>query len=218
MASNNRNYSILVGIKLDTSDVQKQLDEIKGSEIKFKVTVDGKKELDETVKAQREAEKAAKKAAKEQEKAAKEAAKAEKKALKEREKAQNDSLFSKFIKSGQLSLVVASWNSGLGELIANSQGIVIPSIWPTTTEYGFLEALSFGKPVIAFNISAHKEFLSDKINGYLSPIGDWERFGHNMDEINVLSDAHYSQLCNNVKLLYEGLTNYGGWIEYFKNC
>lgn len=136
---------------------------------------------------------------------------------KEREKAQNDSLFSKFIKSGQLSLVVASWNSGLGELIANSQGIVIPSIWPTTTEYGFLEALSFGKPVIAFNISAHKEFLSDKINGYLSPIGDWERFGHNMDEINVLSDAHYSQLCNNVKLLYKGLTNYGGWIEYFKN-
>ena len=48
MASNNRNYSILVGIKLDTGDVQKQLDEIKGSEIKFKVTVDGKKELDET--------------------------------------------------------------------------------------------------------------------------------------------------------------------------
>ena len=101
MASNNRNYSILVGIKLDTGDVQKQLDEIKGSEIKFKVTVDGKKELDETVKAQREAEKAAKKAAKEQEKAAKkaakeqekaakEAAKAEKKALKEREKAQKD--------------------------------------------------------------------------------------------------------------------------------
>ena len=55
MASNNRNYSILVGIKLDTGDVQKQLDEIKGSEIKFKVTVSGKKELDETVKAQREA-------------------------------------------------------------------------------------------------------------------------------------------------------------------
>lgn len=79
MASNNRNYSILVGIKLDTGDVQKQLDEIKGSEIKFKVTVSGKKELDETVKAQREAEKAAK-----------EAAKAEKKALKEREKAQKD--------------------------------------------------------------------------------------------------------------------------------
>lgn len=79
MASNNRNYSILVGIKLDTGDVQKQLDEIKGSEIKFKVTVSGKKELDETVKAQREAEKAAK-----------ETAKAEKKALKEREKAQKD--------------------------------------------------------------------------------------------------------------------------------
>ena len=34
---NKRNYSILVGIELDTSDVQKQLDEIKGREIKVKV-------------------------------------------------------------------------------------------------------------------------------------------------------------------------------------
>ena len=36
-----RNYSILVGIKLDTSDVQKQLDAIKGREIKVKVDVEG---------------------------------------------------------------------------------------------------------------------------------------------------------------------------------
>ena len=43
-----RNYSILVGIKLDTSDVQKQLDAIKGIEIKVKVSVEGNEELKET--------------------------------------------------------------------------------------------------------------------------------------------------------------------------
>ena len=43
-----RNYSILVGIKLDTSDVQKQLDAIKGREIKVKVSVEGNEELKET--------------------------------------------------------------------------------------------------------------------------------------------------------------------------
>ena len=43
-----RNYSILVGIKLDTSDVQKQLDAIKGREIKVKVDVEGNEKLKET--------------------------------------------------------------------------------------------------------------------------------------------------------------------------
>ena len=43
-----RNYSILVGIKLDTSDVQKQLDAIKGREIKVKVDIEGNEKLKET--------------------------------------------------------------------------------------------------------------------------------------------------------------------------
>ena len=43
-----RNYSILVGIKLDTSDVQKQLDAIKSREIKVKVDVEGNEKLKET--------------------------------------------------------------------------------------------------------------------------------------------------------------------------
>ena len=48
MASKGRNYSILVGIKLDTSDVQKQLDKIKLNDININVKVNGKDELKET--------------------------------------------------------------------------------------------------------------------------------------------------------------------------
>lgn len=48
MASKGRNYSILVGIKLDTSDVQKQLDKIKLNDIGINIKVNGKDELKET--------------------------------------------------------------------------------------------------------------------------------------------------------------------------
>lgn len=45
MAKSTRNYSILVGIKLDTSDVQKQLNEITDKTLKVKLNVDGTSEI-----------------------------------------------------------------------------------------------------------------------------------------------------------------------------
>ena len=45
---NKRNYSILVGIELDTSDVQKQLDGIKSRDIKVKIDVEGNEKIKET--------------------------------------------------------------------------------------------------------------------------------------------------------------------------
>lgn len=38
-----------------------------------------------------------------------------------------------------------TWEDGLQELVAGSRGVIIPSISPTTTEYGFLEALGYKK-------------------------------------------------------------------------
>lgn len=63
MASKGRNYSILVGIKLDTSDVQKQLDKIKLNDISINVKVNGKDELKETNEILKETNKENKKAA-----------------------------------------------------------------------------------------------------------------------------------------------------------
>ena len=59
-----RNYSILVGIKLDTSDVQKQLDKIKLNDININVKVNGKDELKETNEILKETNKENKKASK----------------------------------------------------------------------------------------------------------------------------------------------------------
>lgn len=63
MASKGRNYSILVGIKLDTSDVQKQLDKIKLNDINVNIKVNGKDELKETNEILKETNKENKKAA-----------------------------------------------------------------------------------------------------------------------------------------------------------
>ena len=64
MARKGRNYSILVGIKLDTSDVQKQLDKIKLNDININVKVNGKDELKETNEILKETNKENKKASK----------------------------------------------------------------------------------------------------------------------------------------------------------
>ena len=59
-----RNYSILVGIKLDTSDVQKQLDKITLNDININVKVNGKDELKETNEILKETNEENKKASK----------------------------------------------------------------------------------------------------------------------------------------------------------
>jgi glycosyltransferase involved in cell wall biosynthesis len=77
-----------------------------------------------------------------------------------------------------------SWNNGLEKAISGAKAILIPSLWPTTTEYTLYEAMSFEKPIIAFNVGAHKELLEHKYNAMLSEVGDQEKFVENIKEIN----------------------------------
>lgn len=74
-----------------------------------------------------------------------------------------------------------NWKSGLGELVANSRGVLIPSIWPTTTEYVLLESLGLGKPVITFNVGVHKDVLTDCFNAMVSPVGDVRNYSSQID-------------------------------------
>lgn len=127
-----------------------------------------------------------------------------------------DTKLKPFIECGQLKLVASSWNTGLGELIANSQGVIIPSIWPTTTEFGWLEALALGKPTITFDISAHKEFMENRFNGLTSPIGDFKAMAANMDYLCSLDNIEYEKLTIKVKALYATLTDWSGWKEFIK--
>lgn len=119
-----------------------------------------------------------------------------------------------FIVSGQLKIVASSWETGLGSLLSNSQGVIIPSIWPSTTEFGWLEALALGKPTITFDVGIHHEVIENRINGMISPVGDYSSMGENIDYIDSLSTIEYETIINNVKKLYNNLSNRDSWIRF----
>lgn len=78
-----------------------------------------------------------------------------------------------FEESGQVrALIDVSWSTGVARLVAESCGVLIPSIWPTTTEYVLLESVGLGKPVVAFNVGIHAEEIIPGENGLLAELDD----------------------------------------------
>ena len=68
------------------------------------------------------------------------------------------------------------WDSGLRDAIAGSRAVVVPSQWMTSTEYTLCEAMCMRKPVVAFDIGAHKELLIHGQNAMVVPAWDLEGF------------------------------------------
>lgn len=112
-----------------------------------------------------------------------------------------------FLETDQLQVVASSWNTDLGEMIAKSCGVIIPSIWPTTTEYGWLEAMSLSKPVCCFDISAHHEFIKNGVNGFVSPLDNYAAFANNMESLLSLNDNDYMVISNQSRALFDRLTD-----------
>lgn len=78
-----------------------------------------------------------------------------------------------------------SWRNGLSELIGRARGVIIPSIWPTTTEYVLLEALGLGKPIVAFNVGVHSEVLRNGVNAMVAPVPDTAKFAQAISTLNT---------------------------------
>lgn len=127
--------------------------------------------------------------------------------------AKNNPGFQPYIDSGQLEIVSSSWNSGLMELVANAKGVIIPSIWPTTTEFGLLESLSLGKCVFCFNIGIHGEIIQNGVNGYAFAVNESEDFGKKLTSFN---ETEYSAMRQNIVDLYQSLTDWDGWLKTLK--
>ena len=125
-------------------------------------------------------------------------------------------LFNKYIEAGRLIVEYdKQWNTGLYDLIAKSRGVIIPSIWHTTTEYGLLEALGLKKPVFTFNISAHREFIINGVNGFKVPIGDCEALAKQLNRLYEDNDL-YEKVSNGAYILYKQLTDHQSWNNFFK--
>lgn len=108
---------------------------------------------------------------------------------------------------GKITLVAASWKTGLSEIIAKSGGVIIPSIWPTTTEYGLLEAMAFSKPIVAFKLGIHKEIMQEGIHGYFANLGDFNSFAQKMDLLSTSPLDSFDCMVNNIRILYRNLTD-----------
>lgn len=124
--------------------------------------------------------------------------------------------FESYIKTGML--IVESdkqWSTGLYELIAKSRGVIIPSLWHTTTEYGLLEALGLKKPVFTFDISCHHEFIINGVNGFKAPLGDGKSIADAINRVNK-DDMLYHKVSEGAYQLYSELSNDAKWKEFFK--
>lgn len=124
--------------------------------------------------------------------------------------------FQKFIDSGMLVIEHdLKWQMGLAELVAGARGVIIPSIWPTTTEFGLLEALGYGKPVFTFDVGVHSEEIINEVNGFKANIGDCKTIAQQLYKLNA-DDQLYKSISNNAKQLFDKMTNKQQWIEILK--
>lgn len=130
------------------------------------------------------------------------------------EKYRTNNNVSKYLKSGKLELIVNSWSNGLGDIIAGARGVIIPSIWPTTTEFGLLEALGLHKPVFAFNIGIHKEILSKYYPQNLFKIDDFKGFS---ERLSAYSEVEYEIDSIKSYIMYQQFTDINRWNEDYKN-
>ncbi|MHB9140354.1 MAG: glycosyltransferase [Paludibacter sp.] len=119
--------------------------------------------------------------------------------------------FQKYIDKGMLEIKHdLRWETGLAELVAKSRGVIIPSIWPTTTEFGLLEALGYRKPVFTFDIGIHHENIINYVNGFVTPVGDCQTMATQLIQMKA-DDKLYSIVSENAGLLYQRMTDWNGW-------
>lgn len=89
--------------------------------------------------------------------------------------------------------------------VANSLAVIIPSNYPSTGEFALLEAMGLKKPILAFNIGAHKDFLVDKKNALISPVMDLNKMKQDM-ELLYEDSALWEKLSSNARTTFEEVT------------
>lgn len=68
-------------------------------------------------------------------------------------------------------------------LIAGSSCVVCPSVWYENMPNAVLEAYSYSKPVVAFDIGCMPELVKDGETGVVVPLGDGARFGEAVESL-----------------------------------
>ena len=114
----------------------------------------------------------------------------------------------RYIKSKKLEVVsgLESHKEVLG-LVGNSLAVIIPSNYPSTGEFALLEAMGLQKPVIAFNVGSHRDFLIDMNNSLVSSALDLEKMTKDL-EMLYEDEKLWEKLSKNSRLTFEEITNF----------
>jgi len=120
-----------------------------------------------------------------------------------------------YIQSGNLEII-----SGLEsheevlKIVSESLAVIIPSSYPTTGEFTLLESLGLGKPVLAFNVGAHKNFLKDKDNALISTVSDVEKMKKDIIDLNE-DKVLWNKISGNAFKTFDRLTEFNKKDESF---
>lgn len=79
------------------------------------------------------------------------------------------------------------------ELLKNCAFVVMPSLWPECFGIVGIEAMAFGKPIVAYNVGGISDWLEDGENGFLVTQGDYEELAEKIDFL--LSNPEIAQKC-----------------------
>lgn len=116
--------------------------------------------------------------------------------------------FQKHIESGQLKIVTGKrWGTGVENLVAESCGVINPSLWDSTGESVLMESLGLKKPVVVFDIGVHKEIFRDKVNGLIAPLNDIKGFAERIKYVYGINNDEYERISQNARSLFDYLTS-----------
>jgi glycosyltransferase involved in cell wall biosynthesis len=98
------------------------------------------------------------------------------------------------------------WDTGGSEFARKCRGALQPSVWPSSTEYTLLEMLGLGKPIVAFNVGMHRDYLVHQKNALVYEIGDHKGFIDGVAQINR-DPALRRSLAKGARKLFDLLTD-----------
>lgn len=127
----------------------------------------------------------------------------------------NENVAKKFIETNNLNEYINSGKleviSGLDShkdvlsYVANSLAVIITSNYPSTGEFALLEAMGLQKPVLAFDVGAHKDFLVDGENALVSPMSDLDKMIKDM-HLLIEDPSLWKKLSSNARTTFEQVT------------
>jgi len=119
----------------------------------------------------------------------------------------------KYIDQNKLEMIYPmSWLNGGKELFTESLGVLIPTVWCTTTEFVLLESLGLSKPIVTFNSGIHAEIIQHGYNGFVHSVNDINGIVRSMRMLKEDSKIR-NDISKNAYQLYLSLTSSAGYKE-----